>query len=266
MRLKIFALFVAIQALSFGIWTAVSPANASVPAAVITEASVHPASESALDLNFQNRNMDEEKRFLDAIRQNQIETALKKLPAEHAASVKDIILDYSEKAHRGLGGNYMIIIRAVEMGTEEFVGVLIHETGHNVDYAFLKETEKKERSEFKDGSLSLYESDPSLDFYRISWENEDQRKHEANNMDFVSGYAMTDPFEDFAETYTFYVLHNKDFKVLASSSDALLAKYKFMKDKVFNGVEFDTGDGDVNIANRPWDTTVLSYDIDQFLS
>lgn len=276
MRLKILSLFAAIQILSFGIWTNITSAEPSIPQTP-EHAQVHPApampsalvsdvESSTLSLHFATRNMGEEKRFLNAIKKNQIETALKKLPEEHAKSVKNIILDYSPDAHRGLGGNYMIILRGVNMGTEEMVGVLVHELAHNVDFAYLIPEEELKKSFFRDGRMILYETDPSLDFYRISWLSNNKRKKAATNMDFVSGYAMTDPFEDFAESYVFYVLHNKDFKTLAASSDALYAKYRFIKYEVFGGMEFDTGDGDVKENLRPWDITVLSYDINQFLS
>jgi len=268
MRLKIFTLFVAIQVFSFGIWSTLNTAEASsVTAVEVSErAYVHPSPTDLSSLHFQARNMEEKSHFLNSIKQNQIETVLKKLPAEHVASVKNIILDYNVQAHRGLGGNSMIILRAVNMSTEELVGVLIHEMAHNVDYAYLEYETREKVSVFKDGSLPLYESDPSLDFYRISWESNENLTKTATNMDFVSGYAMSDPFEDFAETYTYYILHNNDFKVLASSNEALYAKYLFMKNQVFNGFKFDTGDGTVNKLKRPWDVTVLSYDIAQFLS
>ncbi len=113
----------------------------------------------------------------------------------------------------------------------------------------------------------MYESDPSLDFYRISWSNEKTRGKEAVNFDFVSGYAMTDPFEDFAESYVYYVLHNADFKAKAQTSDALYQKYVFMKNTVFKGYEFATGEYKPEELNRrPWDITVLSYDLAGFLN
>ncbi|MBU0705805.1 hypothetical protein KJ657_00765 [Patescibacteria group bacterium] len=276
MRLKVLSLFAAIQILSFGIWINLSHAEPFVPQP-FEQAQIHPApalpselvadlEEPTLLLHFATRNMSEEKRFLNAIRTNQIETALKKLPAEHVKSVKNITIDYSEKAHRGLGGNYLIILRGVNMSTEETIAVLVHEMGHNVDYGYLTPEEKKVQSPFIDGNASLYETDPSLDFYRISWETNQERKQTAINTDFASGYAMSDPFEDFAESYTYYILHNKDFKKLAAGSEALYAKYRFMKYQVFNGVEFDTGDGIVDNNQRPWDVTVLSYEISDFLS
>lgn len=235
-----------------------APALPSIP--------VSDVEEFTLSLHFATRNMGVEKRFLNSIKENQIKTALKKLPEEHANSVKNIILDYNPAAHRGLGGNSMIILRAVNMGTAEMVGVLVHELGHNVDFAYLTPEKKDKPSVFRDGALTLYESDPSVDFFRVSWLMNDKRKTAATNMDFVSGYAMSDPFEDFAESYVYYVLHNKDFKKLATSSKALYAKYRFMKYQVFDGVEFDTGDGFVEEDQRPWDITVQDYDLNHFLS
>jgi len=274
MRLKILSLFVAIQALSFGLWQhyAADPVQASI----LETGHVHPAPEDVTQqgsvlstdisgLRFSARNMDDQESLLHPIKQDQIKSALKKLPASHAETVKTIILDYKAEAHRGLGGSSMVILRGVNMSTEETLAVLIHEVAHNVDYAYLAPTETKVTSSFRDGSTPLYESDPSLEFYRISWQANQKRKKTATNMDFVSGYAMADPFEDFAESYIFYILHNRDFKAMAASSDALYAKYLFMRYQVFDGLEFDSGDGQIDPKKRPWDITVMSYDLDEFL-
>jgi len=276
MRLKLLSVFVATQLLSFGIWHALYQAEpvvvqASEPTQVhaAPEAKLSPVADTpevTLSLHFAVRNMDEGRHFLNSIKQNQIETALKKMPQAHADSVENIILDYNPQAHRGLGGNSLIILRAVNMSTEEMVGVLIHELGHNVDYAYLSPENTERKSTFLDGKTPVYESDPSLDFYRISWLSDSKRKKAATKLDFVSGYAMTDPFEDFAESYVYYVFHNKDFKQLAASSKALYAKYRFMKYEVFGGAEFDSGEGQVDENKRPWDITVLNYDVAQFLS
>jgi len=217
-------------------------------------------------VNFVSLNMNETARFLNSIKENQITTALARLPLSHAESVTSITIDYSPNIRRGMGGNNRIILRGVGMGSEEMVAVLIHEVGHNVDYAFLAPEDQAIRSPFMDGRTPLYESDASLDFYRISWLSDAKRKNAAVNTDFVSGYAMSDCFEDFAESYAYYILHNKDFKRLAASSEALYAKYQFMKYRVFDGIEFDTGEGEADENMRPWDVTVLSYDLGEFLS
>ena len=78
---------------------------------------------------------------------------------------------------------------------------------------------------------------------------------------------MTDPFEDFAETYAYYVLHNKDFKSKTQDSDKLLAKYNYMKNTVFGGKEFNTGEYlTKNLTNQPWDITILPYNLTSFLA
>jgi len=48
---------------------------------------------------------------------------------------------------------------------------------------------------------------------------------------------MTNQYEDFAETYTYYIFHNEDFLKKALDSEILAKKYVFMKDVVFkNGM------------------------------
>lgn len=265
MRLKAISLFLAIQVLSFGIWQTTSSHNEVLANEPVAE--VHPASEKdQSNVDFSIRNFNESIVNLNIAQKKKINEALRELPEEHASSVEKIVLDYNKNAGRGLGGNNLIILRGINMSYEELIGVLIHETAHNVDYDYLSPKKMVEKSGFKDGPHPLYITDPSIDFYRISWENELNLKNTASNLDFVSGYAMSDPFEDFAETYTYYVLHNADFKALAVSSPKLYAKYRFMKYRVFSGVEFDTGDGIVNLNNRSWDTTILNYSLSDFLT
>lgn len=265
MRFKAITLFLAIQVLSFGIWQIISSDNEVLANEPVSE--IHAASEETqINIDFSMRNFSESIVSLNIAQKAKITEALETLPQGHASSIEKIILDYNKTAGRGLGGNNLIILRGVGMGYEELIGVLVHETAHNVDYAYLTPKKEVTKSKFKDGSYPLYITDPSIDFYRISWEDEFTLKNTASNLDFVSGYAMSDPFEDFAETYTYYVLHNADFKTLAASSPKLYAKYRFMKYRVFNGQEFNTGDGIVNLNNRSWDTTILSYTLSDFLS
>lgn len=236
---------------------------ANEPAPVSEAHAVSQANE--VEVNFRTRNMGESALDLNEYQKEQIKLALSHLPAEHAQTIKNIVLDYNSEAHRGLGGNNLIILRGTEVDNKEFISVLVHETAHNVDYGYLTHKKTEERSAFRDGGHSIYITDPSVDFYSISWEDERTLKNTADNLDFVSGYAMSDPFEDFAETYTYYVLHNQDFKALVASSPELYVKYQFMKEQVFNGAEFSTGDSQVVMYNRPWDITVLNYDLEKFL-
>jgi hypothetical protein len=44
---------------------------------------------------------------------------------------------------------------------------------------------------------------------------------------------MTNKYEDFAESFTYYVLHNNDFYSKAKKSDILMNKYNFFKNNIF---------------------------------
>ncbi|QQR83829.1 putative zinc-binding metallopeptidase [Candidatus Peregrinibacteria bacterium] len=195
-----------------------------------------------------------------------IKSALNQLPIEHVNQLKNLVIDYNPKAHRGFGGKNVMIIRGVAMSQQELIGVLIHEMGHLVDLGLMKERDQSVKSNFMDFDVPVFESDPSLDFYRISWKNEHERKRNATNEDFVSGYSMSNPFEEFAETYVYYVLHQKEFLAQARRSSVLAKKYKYMKDIVFKGEIFETGNVRAITKNQPWDITVLAYDTNTFLT
>lgn len=188
---------------------------------------------------------------------------LNKLPKDHISVLKELVLDYNPNARRGLGRGDLIILRAANISDKEFFAVLIHELGHSVDMGTLQ-SKGGAISNFKDFDKPVYENDPSLDFYKISWLSDQKRKRASTNEDFVSGYAMTDPFEDFSETYAYYVLHNRNFWSNAQHNEALNAKYEYMKN-LFNGAEFDTGEFEVSIK-VPWDITKLDYNLDIFLA
>ena len=51
--------------------------------------------------------------------------------------------------------------------------------------------------------------------------------------DFVSGYALTNDYEDFAESLTMFVLFNEEFAQRAQKNEALKKKYLFLQDFVF---------------------------------
>lgn len=85
----------------------------------------------------------------------------------------------------------------------------------------------------------IHEGDPSLDFYNISWNDLRSKTENSIESDFISEYAMTSPFEDFAESYTYYIQHNKSFLEKIKTSLVLLKKFEFLKNKVFMGKTFD---------------------------
>ena len=275
MRSKVILSFLAIVFTFLAIWQGVHAWNKqevaeytdSVSKTDIRHEAAKMPDQPYSHVKFSMRTEEKDFYILNGDKKREIVSVLEKLPKEHISTLQNVVLDYNPNAHRGLGGKSIIIIRAVDIDPTEFFAVMIHEIGHNVDLGYLGETSQKKTSGFIDGKKPVYETDPSLDFYRISWENDKTRKKTAGNQDFVSGYAMTDPFEDFAESYVYYILHNKDFKSKTQNSDNLLAKYEYMKNTVFDGEEFETGEYlTENLNRQPWDITVLSYSLSAFLA
>ena len=195
-------------------------------------------------------------------------SALKNLPQEHVKGLKHLTLYFSDTGRRGLGGGSTVILRCQNVEEEELVGVLVHEIGHIMDTGVMKGTYKAGVSEFLDGRHYVRQNDPSLGFYRISFKSDDVMRKKATELDFVSGYAMNDPFEDFAESYTYYILHGTEFRRLARINKALKRKYDFLKNEVFEGKQYYNGDPNsrrMDMSKRKYDVTVLPYNIDRFL-
>ncbi|MEK7523533.1 MAG: putative zinc-binding metallopeptidase [Patescibacteria group bacterium] len=198
--------------------------------------------------------------------------ALLNLPAEHRQELQDLTLFYTEDGRRGLGGNGSIILRCLNVTDSEFIGVMTHEMGHIVDSNYLKGTDENAESSFKDFDIPVLADDASATFYAISWNDETTKKSDSNSLDFVSIYATTDPFEDFAETYAYYRLHGAEFRQLKNSSAMLREKYEFMKLEVFGGSEFGFEESDedatqnFNIWLRNYDVTVLPFSLQSFMS
>ncbi|MBD3328597.1 hypothetical protein GF340_04810 [Candidatus Peregrinibacteria bacterium] len=190
---------------------------------------------------------------------------LKSLPDQHVKPLKNLTLYFSDEGRRGLGGKDTIILRCQNVTDEELVGVLVHEMGHVVDTGLINGTKSSGESNFLDGKTPVYSNDDSLDYYTISWTNEETLKEKAEQ-DFVSLYGMTDPFEDFAESYAFYILHGEEFRELAKYNDALAEKYEYIKETVFQGKEYgDELEKKVDVLSRNYDVTVLPYDLGKFL-
>lgn len=137
-----------------------------------------------------------------------------------------------------------------EMQKNEFSAVGIHEIAHYIDLFFLK---------YVNGE------DLSNRFYVLSWESVDTIVPWWKPEDFVSWYAMTNQYEDFAESFTYYVLHNKDFLFKAESSEILQKKYDFFSEHLLNfssSIHTDFSDEDVEYYY--WDITKIDYNLKKF--
>jgi hypothetical protein len=53
---------------------------------------------------------------------------------------------------------------------------------------------------------------------------------------------MTNKYEDFAETFTYYILHNKEFLEKTKASIMLKQKYDFFSNYIFKHKEFFSSD------------------------
>ena len=139
-----------------------------------------------------------------------------------------------------------------DMWIWESLSVTIHEFWHFLDLYIL---EKKVSFDISDY------------FYEISWINTTTLKAWLEQKDFVSGYSMTNKYEDFAETFTYYVLHNDDFYEKSLKSEILKRKYDFFSNYVFKNDEFKTNIYKTSIEVKDYyrDITKIEYSLQNFL-
>lgn len=134
------------------------------------------------------------------------------------------------------------------MTPAEYLAVAIHEFGHFHDIHIF--------------SSNIF-GDMSSSFYDISWEDTYDMKQGQEYMDFVSGYSMTNKYEDFAEAYTFFLLHNTLFEKKAENSDVLRKKYDFFQKHIDIPMH-----PDISLEEEikyHWDSTKILYDYEKFL-
>ena len=193
-----------------------------------------------------------------------IESTLTALPKDLTTSLDEMKLFFAKRSPRGLSNSHLIELQCSELSDDEIVSVLVHELGHIVDLGKLK-GDALAPSGFADGKIKIPADDPSVEFYQLSWRNEYEKKYLAERQDFVSGYAMSDAFEDFAESFNFYILHGEDFRAIKTESPILTKKYEFLKNKIFEGVEF-TSERKTKDTKRVWDVTLIEFDRDEFFS
>lgn len=187
------------------------------------------------------------------------------LPAEHVTSVHHLILDFDPEARRGLGGDNTIILRCVGMDEKELIGVLVHEVGHVVDTGLLETDTTGTATTYLDRGQIVFDTDPSVPFYSFNWI--DSENWLGEKADFVSGYARSNPYEEFAESYAMYVLNGQLFKEYADENPTLRGKYDYLKDVVFSGFEYELPKTTTKGAfERVYDITRLDYDLESLLA
>lgn len=183
-----------------------------------------------------------------------VASAWKDIPCDLLQNLKKVVIFDDINKPRALAGASSLHLRSDIFSLPEAEKVIIHETGHLVDLGGLISQDFSEKSGFVDGSLPVFADDVSADYYALSWNDTDSWNVDTTIQDFVSRYGATDPFEDFAESFLFYVAHGASFRELAAENAELAKKYDFFKNEVFAGEEFD-GELIVVTAERPWDAT-----------
>lgn len=191
--------------------------------------------------------------------------ALQALPKSHARQLKQLTFMFDTSLRRGYGGQTSIRLRCTDISDEELVAVFRHEIGHLVDTGLKKGSFFSGASDFRDGGIAIYNDDPSISFYRISWLNQNIIK-DKNSLNFISGYANTDPFEDFAESYNAYISQGSRFRTYAKNNSTLARKYYILKKHFFANLEYGLTEEPANNYHplvRSYDTTTLSYNLEK---
>ncbi len=206
------------------------------------EPKIHPTIDKA-DINIRHRIIANE--------------VIQEMPKKCQNILKNFYVRYEPTESRGLGGKSTIILSGL-VPDKEFRALFIHEFGHMVDLGCINGTALGKNTQYKDGKEIMKDDDPSIDFYQLSWLNSHTQKKGSKNEDFVSGYAQWDMFEDFAESFTYFVLHREVFIARAEKNEILAAKYNWFINNL-PPIYVNSKSEVTNIHNIPWDITKLSY-------
>lgn len=170
---------------------------------------------------------------------------------------KDLVLDVEMyQVNSNVRGRYqhgtLKFFDIEHLSQEELVSVFIHELGHYFDIKYL---EKQVLFDLSDK------------FYGISWQDVKVLSSGSEKKDFVSGYAMTNKYEDFAESFTYYILFNTDFRSKMIQSPRLQQKYEFFEKYVFRNDEFKKTNfrSEKELADYYRDTTKIKISLQNFL-
>ena len=189
-----------------------------------------------------------------------LKTAFAALPKNLTRHLQYLEVRNQDNASRGMANKEKLILNTGYIkNDDELTAVFIHELGHITDLGELTSLNGG-ATEFLDGKKTVFKNDPSVDFYRLSWKDAKTKKSGVASADFVSGYAATNCFEDFAESFLFYRMHGEKFRFLAKKSSVMQKKYEFMRDKVFQKEEFQkdkTVEKFVLDSTLLWDATLL---------
>ncbi len=217
---------------------------------ILPEDHAHAAS-SVLPVVDQEDIRPEDRLLLDAV--------LRWMPPLCRNQLRHLVVRYDPKAERGQATSSAILLRG-GMTKQETAAVLIHECGHVIDLGAYQGTMSSGESRFPDGDTPTYNDDPSVEFYKISWQNSLMRKGSARKNDFVSGYAMKDPWEDIGESIVYFALHQEEFVERAKTNEALAQKLAWVEAYVF-GPSFQVAESGAWDGEIVWDVTKMEHNL-----
>ncbi|MDP7069509.1 MAG: hypothetical protein QF815_03195 [Candidatus Peribacteraceae bacterium] len=182
------------------------------------------------------------------------------LPAKCRNTLQTFYVRYEKPKNRGLAGKSVMILDGT-VSDEEFRALFVHESGHNWDLGCFRGTLEGGKSPYSDGETPIYKDDPSVGFYSISFITSKVQRSNMRPEDFVSGYASYDIFEDFAESFAYFVLQNSEFRTRAQDNAVLAQKYNWILTNIFDGEIPKIATGKSNWNQKvPWDITKLKYE------
>lgn len=177
-----------------------------------------------------------------------------------ADTIQSIIIKNENGWKRWYANHYNIVINIDQLSDKEFIEVLTHELGHIVDLWIIQWDSKKLHTAFTEFHKDTFSiNDVSLLFYSFSRDSEFERKKNNNKQDFCSTYAMTNPFEDFAECFNLYLNHNSYFNTIKKSSIILEKKYNFLSQLFQNQYITNSYQSlESKVTYRYWDSTRMN--------
>lgn len=163
-----------------------------------------------------------------------------------------VLIDGFQREPRGRMKDARVVLSPYIALDTEFIKLFAHELAHYIDiYVFIP---------------GWGMSDASEDFYHISWQSSTTKHSGQSVHDFVSGYAATNQYEDFAESFVFYVFHNATFADRALKNESLRQKYLFFANSVFPGKSFQGSDFSIGrVPAYSWDTTKIPFSLQKYL-
>ena len=191
-----------------------------------------------------------------------IKTILDRFWYNRSDYLNSINITENSNWRRGYATHSHIVINWYNLSDKEFWEVFTHELGHIIDLGIIKWDGEKTTQYTEFWQSVFAKNDPSIDFYRLSWDWEKTRKAGAKSQDFVSGYGMSDPFEDYAECFNMYINHKNAFLAMTKSSQTLKQKYDII-DKNFSSKYFFEDNETAKKVEaspfwRPWDSTRMN--------